>query len=141
MSVVALPLIAHAQLGLGAKAVKPSQDVAPLADGMAKAAIVSRESCADQHWPFFSNSCLGGSAGAIQPRLVSTNVEQPVNRAAMNDSTRAIAVTNTARANMPVAKPKKNTKPQVATHRPERSNVSAKYAVNSEVGHMALAGW
>jgi hypothetical protein len=141
ISVVAFPLIADAQLGLGAKAVKLSNDVAPLADGTVKAAIVSRDSCVDQHWPFFSNGCLRGSAEAVQPRLVSMNVEQPANSAATDDSARAVGAIDTAQANAPLAKPKKSIKPRVATHRRERSNVSVKYAVNFEVGHTSPAGW
>jgi hypothetical protein len=69
MSVVAFPLIADAQLGLGSKAVKISKDVSPLAGGTAKA-IAGRDPCADQHWPFFSNGCVRGSADAIEPRLL-----------------------------------------------------------------------
>jgi hypothetical protein len=145
ISVVAFPLIADAQLGLGPKAVKISGDVSPLAGDTAKAAIVSRDSCADQHWPFFSNGCLRGSAQAIEPRLVSMNVESPKNSVATksvatDDSVRAVGAT-TGRGNVAVAKPKKIVKPRVATHRRERSNIGVNYAANSEMGHMALAGW
>jgi hypothetical protein len=141
ISVVAFPLIADAQLGLGSKAVKISTDVSPLAGDIAKTAIVGRDSCAVQHWPFFSNGCLRGSAEAIEARLVSMSVESPKNLVAPSDPVRVVGATDTARANAPFAKPKKNSKPRVATHRPERSNISVKYAVNSEVGHMSLAGW
>jgi hypothetical protein len=141
ISMVAFPLIADAQLGLGAKAVKPSKEVAPLSDGTVKAAIVSRESCADQHWPFLSNGCLRGSAEAIKPRLVSMSVEQPANSGATNDPAKVVRAADAAQANAPFAKPRKNIKPRVATHRRERNNVSVKYAVNSEMGHMSLAGW
>jgi hypothetical protein len=140
ISVVAFPLIADAQLGLGSKAAKISKDVSPPAGDTTKAAILGRDSCADQHWPFFSNGCLRGSAEAIQPRLVSMNVEQPTNSAATNNSARVVAATEAARADAPSAKPKKHIKPRVATHRRERSNV-VKYAVNSEIGHTSLAGW
>jgi hypothetical protein len=140
MSVVAFPLIADAQLGLGAKAVKLSKDVTPPADE-AVGAAVSRQSCADQHWPFFSNGCLRGLAEVTQPRLVSMSVEQLANSALTNDSAKAVRITDTAQANAPVAKPKKHSKPRVATHRLDRSNINVKYAVNSKVGHMSLAGW
>jgi hypothetical protein len=147
MSVVAFPLIADAQLGPGSKAVKISKDVSPFAGGTAKAAIAGRDSCADQHWPFFSTGCLRGSAEAIEPRPVSMNVESPPNSAATGDSARVIGATHTARGtdtaggNAPFAKPKKLVKPRVATHRRERSNLSVNYAANSEMGHVSLAGW
>jgi hypothetical protein len=141
ISVVAFPLIADAQLGLGSNAVKISKDVSPATSATAKAAIASRDSCADQHWPFFSNGCLRGSAEAIEPRLVSMNVESPAKSAATNDSPRVAGATDTAQGNAPSAKPKKLIKPRVATHRRERSNIGVNYAVNSEIGHISLAGW
>jgi hypothetical protein len=141
ISVVAFPLIADAQLGLGSKAVQISKDVSPLAGSTAKAAIVSRDTCADQHWPFFSSGCLRGSAEAIEPRLVSMNVESPKISAATDDSVRVVGATDTGRGNARVTKPKKNIKLRVATHRRERSNIGVNYAVSSDMGHMALAGW
>jgi hypothetical protein len=141
ISVVAFPLIADAQLGLGSKAVKISTDVPPLADDTAKTAVVGRDSCAVQHWPFFSNGCLRGSAEAIEARLVSMSVESPKNLVAPSDPVRVVGATDADRGNTPVAKPKKNSKPRIATHRRERNNVSVRYAVNSEMGHMSLAGW
>lgn len=141
MSVVAFPLIADAQLGLGSKAVKISNDVSPLAGGTAKAAIVARDSCADQHWPFLSNGCLRGPAEAIEPRLISMKVESPSNSAATDDSTRVVGASDTARSNVPFAKPKKLVKPRVATHRRDRSTIGVNDAVNSEMGHVSLAGW
>jgi hypothetical protein len=140
ISVVAFPLIADAQLGLGSKAVKISTDVSPLASGTTKVPVVSRDSCADQHWPFISNGCLRGSAEAIEPRLVSMNVESPKNPVATDNSVRVADATDTGRGNAPVAKPKKS-KSRVATHRRERSNIGVNYAVNSEMRHMTLAGW
>jgi hypothetical protein len=142
ISVVAFPLIADAQFGLGAKAVKIPNDVSPLAGDTAKAATVSRESCADQHWPYLSSGCLRGSGESIQPRLVSMNVEPPpTNSAATRDPARVVGATDTARGSAAVAKPKKNIKPRVATPKRERSNVGVNYAVNSEMGRMSLAGW
>lgn len=140
ISVVAFPLIADAQLGLGAKAVKPSNDVAPPVTGTAQAAVAGRESCADQHWPFFSNGCLRGSAEAIQPRLVSMNVGSPKDLAATEDPARGVAAADSGLASAPLAKPKKPSKPRVATPRRERRNIGVNYAVNSETGH-TLAGW
>jgi hypothetical protein len=140
VSVVAFPLIADAQLGLGPKAVQTSRDVAPLAGGMAEAAIVSRDACADQHWPFFSSGCLRGSADATAPRLVSMSVDSSKNSVATDDSVRVVGAT-TGRGNVPVAKPKKSIKSRAATHRRERSNIGVTYAATSEMGHMSLAGW
>jgi hypothetical protein len=141
VSVVAFPLIADAQLGLGTKTVKISENVSPLASGTVKEAVVSRESCADQHWPFFSNGCLRGSAEAIAPRVVSMNVGSPKDLAATDDLERGVGATDAGRANAPLAKPKKLGKPRVATPRHERRNIGVNYAVNSETGHMSLAGW
>jgi hypothetical protein len=141
VSVVAFPLIADAQLGLGTKAVKLASDASPSVTGTAKAAVAERESCTDQHWPFFSSGCLRGSGEAIAPRVVSMNVESPKNSAAADDSARGVRVTETGRGDVAVAKPKKNIKPRVATHRHERRNIGVNYAANSETGHMPLAGW
>ena len=139
MSVVAFPLIADAQLGLGSKTAKISNDVSPLAGGAVKAAIAGPNSCADQHWPFLSNGCLRGSTESIEPRLVSMSVEPSMNSAATHGSPRVVGSTDAARGDAPVAKPKKLIKPRVASHKPGRSNISVKYAVNSENG--SLAGW
>jgi hypothetical protein len=141
VSVVAFPLIADAQLGLGAKAVKLSNDVSPPATGTAKAAVAERESCADQHWPFFSNGCLRGSAEAIQPRLVSINVGSPKDLAAADDPARVAGPADAGRATASSAKPKKLGKPRVTPHRHERRNIGVNYAANSETSHMPLAGW
>jgi hypothetical protein len=141
ISVVAFPLIADAQLGLGSKAVKISKDVSPPAVGIAKAAIADRNSCADQHWPFISNGCLRGSAQATEPRLVSMKVESPTNSAATDDSIRVTGAIGAARGHVPTGKLKKPVKPRVAAHRRERSNIGVNYAVNSEMGQMFLAGW
>jgi hypothetical protein len=141
VSVVAFPLIADAQLGLGAKAIKLSESVSPLASDTLKEAVISRESCADQHWPFFSHGCLHGSPEAIQPRLVSMTVASPKDLAAADDPARGVGPTDTGRANASLAKPKKLSKPRVTPHRHERRNIGVNYAVNSETNHMPLAGW
>jgi hypothetical protein len=140
-SVMAFPLIADAQLGLGARAFKISNEVAPAAGGTVKAVIAGRDSCADQHWPFFSQGCLRGSTEAIEPRLVSMNAESESNTAATNDSAR-VAATDTAQGNARFTTSKKPVKPpRAATHRRERRNSSVNYAVNLEIGHMSPAGW
>jgi hypothetical protein len=139
VSVVAFPLIADAQLGLGARAVKISSDVSPAAGGTVKAVIVGRDSCADQHWPFFSQGCLRGSTEAIEPRMVSLNAEFQPN-AATTDSARVTGSTD-AQGNARLAASKKPAKPRVATHRHERRNIGVNYAVNSEMGRLSPAGW
>jgi hypothetical protein len=141
VSVVAFPLIADAQLGTGSKAAKPSKDVSPIAVATSKAIPAGPDSCADQHWPFFSKGCLRGSTGAIEPRLVSMNAESPPISATTGGSAKAAGATDAAQGNAPLTKSKKPAKPRVATHRRERSNTSVNYAVNSEIGHMSLAGW
>jgi hypothetical protein len=143
VSVVAFPLIADAQLGLGAKAVRLSNDVSSPVTGTATAtaAVAERESCADQHWPFFSNGCLRGPEQAIQPRLVSMNVGSPKDLAAADDPARRIGATDVGRFTAPLAKPKKLSKTRVGPHRNERRNIGAHYAANSETGHVPLAGW
>jgi hypothetical protein len=136
MSVVAFPLIADAQLGLGTRAVKTSNNVSPAAAGTAKATIAGRDSCADQHWPFLSNGCLRGSTEAIQPRLVSMNVESPPN--STDDPAKVNGAIDTAQGSARFARPKTLVKPR-ATHRRERRNIGVSYAVNSEMAHPA--GW
>jgi hypothetical protein len=141
VSVVAFPLIADAQLGTGSRAAKLSKDVSPAAIAISKTIPVGPDSCADQHWPFFSKACLRGSTDAIEPRLVSMNAESPPVSATTDGSAKAAGAIDTAQGNAPFAKSKRPAKPRVATHRRERSNTSVNYAVNSEIGHMSLAGW
>jgi hypothetical protein len=141
VSVVAFPLIADAQLGTGSRATKLSKDVSPVAVATSKATPADPDSCADQHWPFFSKGCLRGSTGAIEPRLVSMNAESPPISATADGSAKAAGATDAAQGNAPFARSKQPAKPRVATHRRERSNTSVNYAVNSEIGHMSPAGW
>jgi hypothetical protein len=141
VSMVAFPLIADAQLGLGSRAVKISKDVSPAAGDTPQAAIANRDSCADQHWPFFTKECLRGSTEAIEPRLVSLNAEFPPNSKAAGDSIRVVGLTDTAQGNAPIAKSKKQIKSRVASHMRARRNSTVNYAINSETGHMSLAGW
>jgi hypothetical protein len=141
VSVVAFPLIADAQLGASSRAVKISKDVSPIAVASSKAIPASPDSCADQHWPFFSKGCLRGSTEPIEPRLVSMNAESPPNPAATHGSAKAAAAAASAQGTAPLAKSKKLAKPRVAAPKRERSNTGGNYAVNSEMGHMSLAGW
>jgi hypothetical protein len=140
VSVVAFPLIADAQLGASSRAVKISKDAPSIAVAPSKAIPASPDSCADQHWPFFSKGCLRGSTEPIEPRLVSMN-ESPPNPAATDGSAKPAAAAASAQGAAPLAKSKKPAKPRVAAPRRERSNTSGNYAVNLETGHMSLAGW
>jgi hypothetical protein len=141
ISVVAFPLIADAQLGPGSRIVKISKDVSPAVSDTATTTAARQNSCSDEHWPFFSKTCLRGSTGATEPRLVSMNTEVPPDPTATNASTRAAAAADAAQGNAPIARSKKIIKPRVATHRRERRNANVTYAVNSETGHMSFAGW
>src|SRR6185295_15436173 len=80
VSVVAFPLIADAQLGLGSKAAKLSQAIAPVAEASAKASAPG-DACANQHWPYFSAECLRGST-RVKPRLVTMSTEPALRPAA-----------------------------------------------------------
>src|SRR5882757_6860078 len=85
VSIAVFPLIADAELGRGSRAVKTSQVVSPVAGAPAKTAA-RPGSCADQHWPFFSAECLRESTPAVEPRLVSMNVETSPNSATTDDA-------------------------------------------------------
>ena len=147
MSVVAFPLIADAQFGLGSRAAQISKDVSSTVSDTAKTTAADKNSCSDEHWPFFSKGCLRGSAEAIEPRLVSMNEESPPSSAATNASMRVAAAADTAQGNAPTAKPKKLIKPRVVTHMRERRSLTVRYAVNSQTSpmsqtsQMSLAGW
>jgi hypothetical protein len=138
VAVVAFPLIANAQLG-PLRPVKTSNEVSPAASAITKTPVASRDSCADEHWPFFSKGCLRGSAGAAESRLVSMNVE-PASTPSVDSRKRAGPADGT-QDSAPSAKPKKIAKPRSATHTRERSNISVNYAVNSEPSRMSQAGW
>jgi hypothetical protein len=141
LSVVTFPLIADAQLGRSAGAVKTTQNVAPVAGAPVKAVVAGRDSCADQHWPFFSAGCLRGSTGATEPRLVSMNVETSPNSASTDNTAKIVRTADVARDNAPSVRSKKPAKPRVATHRRERKTPNVDYAVNSDAGHMSMPGW
>lgn len=141
VAIVVFPLIAHAQLGRSSGAVKTSQDASPVAGAAVKTAAARGDSCADQHWPFFSAGCLRQSIQAVEPRLVSMNAETSPISAAAGDTPKPIRTAETVRDNGPSAGSKKPAKPRIATHRRERRTPNVNYAVNLQAGHMSMAGW
>jgi hypothetical protein len=139
VAIVVFPLLAHAQLGRSSGvALKTSQDVAPVA-GAAVRTAATADSCADQHWPFFSAGCLRGSTQAAEPRLVSMNVEPSANSATTGDAPKAIRTVDIVRDNEPSVGSKKTAKPRIASHRHERRTPNVNYAANLDAGHMP--GW
>jgi hypothetical protein len=141
VAIVVFPLIAHAQLGRGSGAVKASQDVSPVGGAAVKTAATKAVSCADQHWPFFSAECLRQSTQAVEPRLISMNVEASADSATTGDAPKLVRTADTVRDNGPSVAPKKPAKRPVATQRRERKTPSVNYAANSEAGHMSMPGW
>jgi hypothetical protein len=136
VAIVVFPLLAHAQLGRSSgAALKTSQDVAPVAGAAARTAAAAADSCADQHWPFFSAGCLRGSTQAAEPRLVSMNVEPSANSATTGDAAKAVRTVDI----VPNNGPKKTAKPRIAGHRHERRTPNVNYAANFDAGHMP--GW
>jgi hypothetical protein len=140
VSVMAFPLMAYAQLGSAAKAIKLSKDAAPAAaEAVASVKPVAGDACANQHWPFFTAECLRGS-GQIKPRLVSMNVEPSPGVEApkpATDPSRHVAVSNDSRST-PVAKARKPAKPRLArAHKP----MSISYAANATAVPVAMPGW
>jgi hypothetical protein len=135
VAIVVFPLIAHAQLGRGSGAVKISHDVSPVAGAPVRTAAI-RGSCADQHWPFFSAECLRQSTPAVEPRLVSMNVEPSANSATTGDAPKAVPTADIVRDNGPSVGPKKTAKPRIASHRRERRTTNVNYAAN-----MSMPGW
>jgi hypothetical protein len=125
VSIVAFPLIADAGLGRSPVAVKTSQDVSPAA--AAGTAAARGASCVDQHWPFFSAGCLRQSTHAVEPRLISMNVETLPNSATAGDAPKAVQTIES----------KKPTKPRIAAHRRERRTPNVNYAANLQ----AMPGW
>jgi hypothetical protein len=139
VAVVAFPLIADAQLGRSSGAVKTSPDVSTAADAPVRTATARGDSCADQHWPFFSAGCLRGSTQPMEPRLVSMNVEASANSAATGDAPKEARTADIVRGNGPSLGSKKPAKPRIAAHRRERTKPNVNYAVNLEAGRMP--GW
>lgn len=139
VSIVAFPLIADAGLGRSSGAVKTSQDASPVADAPVKTATAKADSCADQHWPFFSAGCLREPARPVESRVISMNVETS-NPAATGDAPKLARTVDIVRDNGPSVRSKKPAKPRIATHRRERRTPNVNYAANLEAGHMSL-GW
>jgi hypothetical protein len=139
VAIVVFPLIAHAQLGRGSRAVKTSQDVSPVAGAAVKTAAA--RPCADQHWPFFSAGCLRESTQAVEPRLVSMNVEPSANPATADDTPKPVRTADIIRDNGPSVGSKKTAKPRIATHRRERRTPNVNYAANLQASHISMPGW
>jgi hypothetical protein len=140
-SIAVFPLIADAQLGRSPAAVKTSQDALPVASAPLRTAPATRDSCADQHWPFFSAGCLREPAQAVEPRLVSMKVETSANSATTGDAPKAVRTADIVRDNGPSIRSKKPAKPRVATHRRERRTPNVNYAAVSEASHISMPGW
>jgi hypothetical protein len=140
MAIVIFPLIADAGLGRSSVAVKTSRDVSPVAEAAVKTAAAKADSCADQHWPFFSAGCLRGSTQAVEPRLVSMNETSP-GSATTGDAPKGVRTADTVRDNGPSVGSKKPTKPRIATHKRERRTPNVNVAANLEAGHMSMPGW
>jgi hypothetical protein len=129
VSIAVFPLIADAELGRGSGAVKTSPDASPVAAAV-RTAAARRDSCADQHWPFFSAECLRQST-QVEPRLISMNVETSPNSAATGDAPKAVRTVES----------KKTAKPRIATYRRERRTPNVNYAANLQAGHISMPGW
>ena len=140
VAIVVFPLIADAGFGRGSGAVKTSQDVSPVAPAPARTATRERDSCADQHWPFFSAGCLRGSAQAVEPRLVSMHETLP-GSATTADAPKAVRTANIVRDKGPSLRSKTAAKPRVAAHRRERRTPNVNVAANLEAGHISMPGW
>jgi hypothetical protein len=140
VAIVVFPLIADAGLGRGSGAVKTSQDVSPVAVAPARTATAREDSCADQHWPFFSAGCLRGSAQALEPRLVSMNEASPASATTL-DAPKAVRTADIVRDNGPSVRSKKAAKPRIAAHRRERRIPNVNVAANLEAGHISMPGW
>jgi hypothetical protein len=138
VSMAVFPLIADAQLGRGSGAVKTSPDVSPVAVAV-RTTAAGRDSCADQHWPFFSAGCLRQSTPAVEPRLVSMNVETSANSATAGDAPKGVRTTDIVRDDGLSVGSKKPAKPRIAAHRRERRTPNVSYAANLDAGHMP--GW
>jgi hypothetical protein len=141
VSIVVFPLIAHAQLGRGSAPVKISQAASPVAGAAVKTAAARGDSCADQHWPFFSAGCLRQSTQAVEPRLVSMTVETPPISAATSDAPKPVRTADIVRDNGPTAGSKKPAKPRIATPGRERRTPNVNYAANFQAGRMSMPGW
>jgi hypothetical protein len=141
VAIVVFPLIAHAQLGRSSGAVRISQDASPVSSAAVETAAAKRDSCADQHWPFFSAGCLRQSTPAVEPRLVSMNVEPVANSATTGDAPKGVRAADIVHDNESSAGSKKPVKPRIAAHRRERRTPNVNYAGNLDADHMSMPGW
>jgi hypothetical protein len=139
VAIVVFPLIAHAQLGRSSGAVKTSQVVSPVAGAAARTAADTTDSCANQHWPFFSAGCLRGSTQAVEPRLVSVSGEPSANSATTGDASKGVRTADIVRDNGSSVGSKKPAKPRIAAHRRDRRTPNVSYAANLDAGRMP--GW
>jgi hypothetical protein len=144
VALVAFPLMAYAQLGPAATAMKPSNDAASTVAEPATPAQGPVDPCANQHWPFFSAECLRGSTQTIKPRLVSMNVD---------DFTAAAPPKPVATDHRQVVRPaasghdgatstglRKPAKPRIA-HTRARKPLSLSYAASGAAVPGAMPGW
>jgi hypothetical protein len=139
VSIAIFPLIANAHLGRSS-GVKTAQDVSPVAGAAVSTAAARRDSCADQHWPFFSAGCLREPAHAGEPRLISMNVAASPNPATA-DAPKAVRTADMVRDIRPSVEAKKPTRPRIASHKRERRTPNLNYAVNLEASHLSMPGW
>jgi hypothetical protein len=141
VSIVTFPLIADARLGRSSGAAKTSENVSPVAGAPARTAGARGDSCADQHWPFFSAGCLRQSTQGVEPRLVSMNAETSPNSATTNDAAKVVRTADIVRDTGSSVGLKKPAKPRVVTHRRQQTAPSVNYAVNLQAGHISMPGW
>jgi hypothetical protein len=140
VAIVVFPLIAHAQLGRSSGTVTTSLDASTVASAAVETAAARRESCADQHWPFFSAKCLRQSTQAVEPRLISMNETSP-NSATTGDASERSRAVDIVRDNGPSVGSQKPAKPRIAAHGRERRTPNVNYAANLEARHMSMPGW
>jgi hypothetical protein len=139
VSIAIFPLIANAHLGRSS-GLKTSEDVVSVAGLPGSTPPAKRDSCADQHWPFFSAGCLRESTHAVEPRLISMNVETSPN-STTTGVPKAVRTTDIVRDNGPSVQSKKPVKPRIATHRRERSRPNVNYVANLQTGPISMPGW
>jgi hypothetical protein len=141
VAIVVFPLIAHAQLGRSSGAVRTVQDASPVVSAAVGTTAARRDSCADQHWPFLSAGCLRESTQAVEPRLISMNVETARNSATTGDAPKAVRTADIVRDNGLSVGSNKPAKPRIASHRRERRTPNVNYAANLDARHMSMPGW
>jgi hypothetical protein len=142
VALVAFPLMAYAQLGSAAKAMKPPNDAALVSAEPVTPKALAADACANQHWPFFSAECLRGSTEAVRPRLVSMSVED----SAAAGPPKPAATYHLRHVVRPAgghdgasARSRKPAKPRVA-HTRERRPLTVSYAATA-AAPVAMPGW